>query len=412
MSYTGFEHLNKKRKANTEDAARRARGMQMQIVGPSTPLEQVEVVVGHDGERREKKMRREDTTLAVDLKPMPKKKKAKKDKTAETQTETAKLLAEFMYLMPYLIGKVVNANEADAAMEVPGEKIGDRVAQLLNARLFPCTFSEPKSAITFNALKQFQIHHLESKVAAFDYCGSLRRLSDNAFTSSVPDMYENFIRCSHMWGVLVTQIRTGQAHGIGALLPHRPANNTMVYCPTCPEPGFNMDQKMLVLPAHLKHLNQQRDTIDGNFHCTKSNKNSDPNDRSLYKGAGFFPTDEDLNEHLAKVPKSNCNYLKAVNNQDKKKFKNMPITGIVNIQCSHVFIKASVDLQLGERYANVDLALARAIRQKLAEGYKGDVQFRFEVDSIDQVGSYDAACQYSVNVISRFEEYFPDVDKP
>jgi hypothetical protein len=28
----------------------------------------------------------------------------------------------------------------------------------------------------------------------------------------------------------------------------------------------------------------------------------------------------------------------------------MEITGIVNVQCSHVFVKASVDLQYGEQY--------------------------------------------------------------
>ena len=28
----------------------------------------------------------------------------------------------------------------------------------------------------------------------------------------------------------------------------------------------------------------------------------------------------------------------------------MDITSIINIQCSHVFIKSSVDLQLGEKY--------------------------------------------------------------
>ena len=50
--------------------------------------------------------------------------------------------------------------------------------------------------------------------------------------------------------------------------------------------------------------------------------------------------------------KSTCSYLNAVNKQDRKKFKNMEITGIVNIQCSHVFIKSSVDLQLGERYVH------------------------------------------------------------
>ncbi|KAJ7447699.1 hypothetical protein FB451DRAFT_777855 [Mycena latifolia] len=292
-----------------------------------------------------------------------------------------------------------------------------KVELLLSACLFPCSFDSPRSAITFNALQQFHILHLESKVAAFDYCGVLRCLSDNAFTEEVPDMYENFIRCSHMWGVIATQISAGQVHRIDKLLAHRPLGNTVLYCPSCPEAGFNMDpnQKMCSLPNHLRHLNQERRTIDGNFHCTKSMKNTDPNDLSLYRGSSFFPTDADLKEYLAKVPvttkteKSHCNYLKAVNNQDKKKFKNMEISAIVNVQCSHVFIQASVDLQHGERYANVDLTLARAIRQKIREQHEGDVIFKMEFDSIDQLGSYDAACQYSVYVGDRFEEFFPDV---
>ncbi|KAF7341420.1 CxC2 domain-containing protein [Mycena venus] len=177
------------------------------------------------------------------------------------------------------------------------------MAQLLNARLFPCTFKDIKSAITFNALKQFQIHHLESKVVAMDYCGSLRRLTDNAFTASVLDMYENFLRCSHWWGVLTTRIRLGQEHGIDKLLVNHPIGNTVLYCPSCPEPGFNMDLKMPnKLSPELRHLRQQRDTLDGNFHCTKSSKNSDPKSYLLYKGSGFFPTNTVLKDHLAQAP--------------------------------------------------------------------------------------------------------------
>ncbi|KAJ7027283.1 hypothetical protein C8F04DRAFT_1267195 [Mycena alexandri] len=276
------------------------------------------------------------------------------------------------------------------------DEVGDKVAQLLNARLFPCTFTQTASAITFNALKQIQLHHLESKVAAFDYCGSLRRLSDNAFTESVPNMYENFIRCSHFWGLLMTKIDLGQAHGIDDVLVHRPIGNSRVECPSCPEPGFNMDPRMGPLPDHLRCLVFSANLI-WNTELTGD------------------PTQKELTEHLASVAHdpytketSNCNYLKAVNNQDKKKFKNTIISGIVNIQCSHVFIKSTVDLQLGEKYANVDLALARCIRQKLREGYQGDVTFAFHVEpgTIDRPGSYDAGCQYSVNVVERFEKYF------
>lgn len=52
-----------------------------------------------------------------------------------------------------------------------------------------------------------------------------------------------------------------------------------------------------------RHLVQERDTVDGNYHCTKSTKNSDPKDYLLYKGSGHFPTNGDLNDHLDKVAK-------------------------------------------------------------------------------------------------------------
>ncbi|KAJ6467230.1 hypothetical protein DFH09DRAFT_1345671 [Mycena vulgaris] len=73
----------------------------------------------------------------------------------------------------------------------------------------------------------------------------------------------------------------------------------------------------------------------------------------------------------------------------KKKLENTKITGIVNTPDSQVFIKPS-----GERYANVDLALALAIQQNLGDKNKADVNW---------VVSYDAACQYSVNVMERLE---------
>ncbi|KAJ7195277.1 hypothetical protein B0H12DRAFT_1082238 [Mycena haematopus] len=289
--------------------------------------------------------------------------------------------------------------------------LGARMPQLLNARMMPCTFKNIQSAITFNALKAFQMHHLESKTAAMDYCGALRRLSDNAFTATVPARHvrklftmQPLVGCSHDKNTFGPGTRHRQAFG------QSPPGNTVLYCPSCPEPGFNMDPKMGALPDELRHLRQQRDTLDGNFHCTKSTKNTDPNSYSLYKGSGFFPTDQALKEQLekaiVKVEHPTCNYLKAVNNQDKKKFKNMEITGIVN------------DLggfAVGERYANVDLAFATAIRQKLAQGHT-EVAFDFRLpaddgiertvtlDGIDRIMSYDAACQYSANIIERFEQ--------
>lgn len=66
------------------------------------------------------------------------------------------------------------------------EQPPNKIKQLMQARLFPATTRDPHSAFTINLLKQFQLHNLESKKAAYDYLGAIRRLSDNSFTADVP----------------------------------------------------------------------------------------------------------------------------------------------------------------------------------------------------------------------------------
>ena len=62
----------------------------------------------------------------------------------------------------------------------------NKIKQLMQARLFPATTREPHAAFTISLLKEFQLHNLESKKAAYDYLAALRRLSDNSFTADVP----------------------------------------------------------------------------------------------------------------------------------------------------------------------------------------------------------------------------------
>ncbi|KAG2028403.1 hypothetical protein BDR03DRAFT_883375 [Suillus americanus] len=51
--------------------------------------------------------------------------------------------------------------------------------QILRARLYPATCSDPKSAATFRLLQHFQMLTFESKVSAFKYWQTLARLTDN-----------------------------------------------------------------------------------------------------------------------------------------------------------------------------------------------------------------------------------------
>ncbi|KAJ7724162.1 hypothetical protein B0H14DRAFT_2281132, partial [Mycena olivaceomarginata] len=211
----------------------------------------------------------------------------------------------------------------------------------------------PHSAFTLNVLKQFQLHNLESKKAVYDYIAAIWRLSDNSFTAD-----------------------------------------------TVPKPGSekDLDPKKTHFERH-PNLNQSQRTLDGNFQCNQFNKNTDPDDISLCAGSGYFLLDSEYKDYLKKIPvskeKSTCNYLKVVNKQDKRKFKNMAVTGTVNCQCSHVFILSCVDSHYGERFANTDKALAMELEQHEPK-QDFDFTLKIEVDDIDEVTTYDIACEYFI----------------
>ncbi|KAJ6474802.1 hypothetical protein C8R45DRAFT_935329 [Mycena sanguinolenta] len=284
--------------------------------------------------------------------------------------------------------------------EMPPHKI----RQLMRARLFPATTKDPHTVFTVSVLKEFQLHNLESKKAAYDYLGALRRLSDNAFTADIPNPYSAFLRVVRVFNFLTLKKRTGQFHGIDTILRHRPRGNLLVWCPACPEPGFNSDPNCPSTPAHLSHLNQSQRTLDGNHQCNQFSKNTDPDDVSLCAGNAYFPLDSIYQDYLKSVKTS----TEVVNKQDKKKFKNMAITGTVNCQCSHVFILSSVDLPHAERFANADYALALAIRN---HNPVDDFTFKLqlEIDDVDEAATYDIACAYVVNLETRFKDHFPNL---
>lgn len=66
-----------------------------------------------------------------------------------------------------------------------GKSPPSRVDQLMLAQLFPASIQRPTMAFTFGVLKQFHLHHLESKESAYDFIGALRRQTDNMFAHNV-----------------------------------------------------------------------------------------------------------------------------------------------------------------------------------------------------------------------------------
>ncbi|KAK0467490.1 hypothetical protein IW261DRAFT_1346280, partial [Armillaria novae-zelandiae] len=131
-------------------------------------------------------------------------------------------------------------------------------------------------------------------------------------------------------------------------------------------------------------------------------KNSDPDNISLFEGKAYFPKDAAYKAYLKTtkptqevgVSKSVCNYLKVVNNQNKRKFKSLEVTGVVSCACTHVYVLSTVDLQVGEQFRNTDAALFEALKQRM---------YNRSTSDLDIMLSYDCNCSYHVNLANHFE---------
>ncbi|KAJ6558994.1 hypothetical protein B0H10DRAFT_1846219, partial [Mycena sp. CBHHK59/15] len=108
--------------------------------------------------------------------------------------------------------------------------------------------------------------------------------------------YAAFLRVVRVFNFLTLKKRSGQFHGIDKLLPHRPVGNLLVWCPACPEPGFNSDPNCPKTPTHLRQ-------------CNQFSKNTDPDDVSLCAGKAYFPLDSEYQDYLKSVPTSTEVYL-------------------------------------------------------------------------------------------------------
>ncbi|KAJ2911567.1 hypothetical protein MD484_g8844, partial [Candolleomyces efflorescens] len=219
-----------------------------------------------------------------------------------------------------------------------------------------------------------------------------------------------------VWRVLIATKRSGQAHGIDEFLSHRRPGNLIVHCPLCPEPYFNVDGDWCAIPHFLRHLNQLQLTSDGNHQANRYSKNSDPLSISLFWRRAYYLLDSKFKEDLERLSgfaseKTTCTHLNAAEKQDRKKFKNMNITGIINIQCLHVFVKSTVDMHLGERFSLTDLAYYLALCEYTALNIDISETPLCHITSCDLILSYDIAFGYIRHLIERYKAVFPDMVK-
>ncbi|KAK6985134.1 hypothetical protein R3P38DRAFT_2805865 [Favolaschia claudopus] len=159
--------------------------------------------------------------------------------------------------------------------------------QLLRARWYPSTSTNPRSAATFAVLRRFHLLTLESKGSVSEFYNSIARETDNTGTGGVRDRYDEFGRMTRQWRHLSMLKRAGRGHDAAGVDATKPGQCALL-CPACPHPGKNLPSDWQAAPKEKRFLYALFLALDANFRMRRKKVSSESDDPSLGDGWSFF----------------------------------------------------------------------------------------------------------------------------
>ncbi|KAG1797160.1 hypothetical protein EV424DRAFT_1352893 [Suillus variegatus] len=227
--------------------------------------------------------------------------------------------------------------------------------QLLHARWFPSTVSNPQTAATFALMEFFHLLSFESKVLAYKFYYSIARRTDNTSITPIRDCYSVFMHMVCEWRHLKQLKRAGRGHdpcGVDATS----AGACAVLCPACPQPGKNLPDNWENAPQETRWIYALFLAIDANFWLKWKLVSSDNVDLSLNAGWSYFVEETVYKQYLSECgcelqEKSTCVSHNAVNMADIKTSRGLAVTGVGTVDCTRHDMKLPNgvgDLQKGE----------------------------------------------------------------
>ncbi|KAJ7094134.1 hypothetical protein C8R44DRAFT_645647, partial [Mycena epipterygia] len=270
---------------------------------------------------------------------------------------------------------------------------GSQTVQLLRAHLYPATTTNPRSAATFNVMRRFHLLSFKLKCSAYEFYNSLARETDNSGLLEVKDRYHEFLRMTRDRHLQMLK-RAGCGLDPEGVVGTKEGECTLL-CPACPQPGKNLPPGWKDSGDRFKYALFV--AIDANFRLKWKDVSSEEKDPGLGKGWAFFCEVEAYMEHVKAnwgqvQERSHCVAHDAVDKPDREA-RGTASSGIGAVDCARHNMKrpnAVGDLQLGERYINMDYMFFKSIA--------GSELIRFFV-------LYDIACQWHINIWMQMTGY-------
>ncbi|KAJ7262597.1 hypothetical protein C8J57DRAFT_1719453 [Mycena rebaudengoi] len=288
----------------------------------------------------------------------------------------------------------------EVALDFCGCGGGLPTVQLLRSGLYPATTTNPRTAATFGVLRGFHLMSFESKCSAYEFYQSLARDADNTGLRVPSDRYHEFLRMTKEWRHLQMLKRAGRIHDPEGILNTK-AGECALLCPACPHPGKNLPPDWKDVPEEKRFLYALFLAMDANFRLKRKDVSSEEKDPGLGPGWAFFCEVKEYMEHVKQhwdepQDRSTCVAHDAVDKPDREA-RGTASSGIGAVDCARHDMKrpqAVGDLQLGERYINIDYMFFKSVQ--------GTELVRLFV-------SYDIACQWHINIWQRMVRYKEEI---
>ncbi|KAJ6549339.1 hypothetical protein B0H10DRAFT_2380877, partial [Mycena sp. CBHHK59/15] len=269
--------------------------------------------------------------------------------------------------------------------------------QLMRVCWWPATARDPKTCATFPVVRLFQIMNCLGKVSAHDFLRSLELLTNNDGLDPPPDRRRAFRHIVRQYRTIQRLKRAGRGHhpsGVNGTAQGELA----LQCRACPQDGKNLPPgwnsiKWEEMPEDQRYPRRYKYFLflaqDCNFRLINRNVGSAAKDPIVGDGFGYFVNQEKYTEflrtHVSEEEISSCSGFQAMFLANRKRVKGLRTTGVGGVTCArHNMWRPNGigDLQLGERYCNMDFILFSALMNSII---------------FYLILSYDIACQYSKN---------------
>ncbi|KAJ7617529.1 hypothetical protein DFH06DRAFT_1274184 [Mycena polygramma] len=264
--------------------------------------------------------------------------------------------------------------------------------QLMRVCWWPATVRDPSTCATFGVIRLFQNMNCLGKISGFHFLRSLELLT-NADGLNPPPMQNRrraFMYIVRQHRMMEMAKRAGRGHsdtGIAGTAQGKLA----LKCRACPQPEMNLPEgwdkiNWAEMPEDLSYKYFDELAQDCNFRLINRDVSTEARDPIIGDGFGYFCNRQlykaFLRTHVNEEEISSCSGFQAMFLANAKRVKGLRTTGVGGVTCArHNMWRPNGigDLQLGERYCNMDFIFFSAILNTIM---------------LYLILSYDIACQY------------------